>query len=157
MLPGMNWWVAQAERTVTAQVPAPPDRVRDYYVDLDNLKLVHPLIISVQTLSRTDTAGGYQHSYRVVDRIRLGPFTMRVSYRARLHVPVVGDVRTEADQSPGVRLRATVTFAPTADGTRLTEHIRIAAPRPLAGFTAREAVKAHTTMLDGIRRHFESG
>lgn len=152
----MNGWIAHAERTVTTEVPAPPDRVRDYYVDLDNLKLVHPLIVSVQTLSRSDTGDGYQQSYRVIDWIRLGPFTMRVTYRARLHVPVAGDVRTEADQSPGVRLRATVTFAPTQDGTRLTEHIRIAAPRPLAAFTVRAAVKAHTTMLDGIRRHFES-
>jgi len=151
----MSWWVAHAERTLTEEVPAPPNEVRDYYVDLDNIRLVHPLIVSVELLSRTETPDGYRVSYPVVDRIPLGPVAMKVTYRARLHVPVDGDVHTEADQSPGVRLRATVSFEPIEDGTRVTEHIRFAAPRPLAGFTVREAVKAHAKMLYGIRHHFE--
>jgi hypothetical protein len=152
----MSWWISNAERTLTEEVPAPPDEVRDFYVDLDNIKLVHPLIVSVQTLSRSETPEGYLHSYQVVDRIPLGPFTIKITYRARLHVPVHGDVLTEADQSPGVRLRGTVSFEPISAGTRLTERIRIAAPRPLAGTTTREAVKAHIAMLSGIRTHFES-
>ncbi len=152
----MSWWIAHAERTLTEEVPAPPDQVRDYYVDLDNIRLVHPLIVSVELLSRTETPGGYQVSYQVVDRIPLGPVTMKVTYRARLHVPIDGDVHTEADQSPGVRLRGTVSFEPIDGGTRVTERIRFAAPRPLASFTVREAVKAHTKMLYGIRHHFES-
>ena len=125
-------------------------------MDLDNIKLVHPLIVSVQTMSRTETPDGYRQSYRVVDRIPLGPFTMQITYQARLHVPAEGDVLTEADQSPGVRLRGTVSFEPIDGGTRVTERIRIAAPRPLAAITTREAVKAHIAMLAGIRRHFES-
>jgi Polyketide cyclase / dehydrase and lipid transport len=152
----MSWWVAHAERTLSEEVPAPPGDVRDFYVDLDNIKLVHPLIVSVQATSRTETPDGYLQSYRVIDRIPLGPFTMRIAYRARLHVPVDGDVITEADQSPGVHLRGTVSFAPTDGGTRLTERIRITAPRPLAPMTTREAVKAHIAMLAGIRRHFET-
>jgi hypothetical protein len=151
----MSWWTAHAERTLTEEVPAPPDEVRDYYVDLDNIRLVHPLIVSVQLLSRTETADGYRVSYQVVDRIPLGPIAMKVTYRARLQVPVDGDVHTEADQSPGVRLRATVSFDPIEGGTRVTERIRFAAPRSLAAFTVREAVKAHAKMLYGIRRHFE--
>lgn len=153
----MSWWVAQAERTLTQQVPAPPDEVRDFYVNLDNIKVVHPLIVSVETLSRSETRDGYLQSYRVTDRIPLGPFTVKISYRARLHVRADGDVMTEADQSPGVRLRGTVSFEPLETGTRVTERIRIAAPRLLAAMTTREAVKAHTAMLAGIRRHFESG
>jgi hypothetical protein len=152
----MSWWIADAERTLTEEVPAPPDQVRDFYVDLDNIKLVHPLIVSVQTLSRSETPDGYRQSYRVVDRIPLGPFTIQITYQARLHVPAEGDVMTEADQSPGVRLRGTVSFEPVDGGTRVTERIRIAAPRPLAAMTTREAVKAHIAMLAGIRRHFES-
>jgi len=152
----MSWWIARAERTLTEEVPAPPDQVRDFYVDLDNIKLVHPLIVAVQATSRQETADGYRQSYRVIDRIPLGPFTMKIVYRARLHVPAQGDVMTEADQSPGVRLRGTVSFEPIDGGTRVTEQIRIAAPRPLAAFTTREAVKAHIEMLAGIRSHFES-
>jgi len=152
----MNWWVSHAERTLSEEVPAPPGDVRDFYVDLDNIKVVHPLIVSVQATSRTETPDGYLQGYRVVDRIPLGPFAMRITYRARLHVRADGDVLTEADQSPGVRLRGTVSFAPVDGGTRITERIRIAAPRPLASVTTREAVKAHVEMLAGIRRHFES-
>ena len=33
--------------------------------------------------------------------------------------------------------------------------MRIEAPRALAAMTAREAVKAHTAMLAGMRRFFE--
>jgi hypothetical protein len=150
----MSWWIARAERTLSEEVPAPPDDVRDFYVDLDNIKLVHPLIVSVQATSRTETPEGYLQSYRVVDRMPLGPFTIRITYRARLHVRTDGEVTTEADQSPGVRLRGTVSFAPIDRGTRITERIRIAAPRPLAPMTTREAVKAHIEMLAGIRRHF---
>ncbi|BBZ50146.1 SRPBCC family protein [Mycobacterium heidelbergense] len=152
----MSWWVAHAERTLSEEVPAPPGDVRDFYVDLDNIKLVHPLIVSVRATSRTETPDGYLQSYRVVDRIPLGPFTLRTAYRARLHVRADGDVLTEADQSPGVRLRGTVSFAAVGGGTLITERIRIAAPRPLASVTTREAVRAHIAMLAGIRRHFES-
>ncbi len=152
----MSWWVAHAERTLTQDVPAAPGAVRGFYVDLDNIKLVHPLIVSVETLSRSQTPDGYLQSYRVIDRIPLGPFTIKIAYQARLCVPAGGDVLTEADQSPGVRLRATVSFEPIESGTRVTERIRIAAPRLLAPITTREAVKAHIAMLDGIRRHFES-
>jgi hypothetical protein len=152
----MSWWTAHAERTLTEDVPASPDEVRDFYVDLDNIKLVHPLIVSVEALSRTEIPDGYLQSYRVIDRIPLGPFTIQITYRARLRVAADGDVMTEADQSPGVRLRGTVSFEPVGGGTRLTERIRITAPRLLAPVTTREAVKSHLAMLAGIRRHFES-
>jgi polyketide cyclase/dehydrase/lipid transport protein len=152
----MSWWTAHAERTLTEEVPAPPEEVRDFYVDLDNIKLVHPLIVSVEALSRTETPDGYLQSYRVQDRIPLGPFTIRTTYQARLRVPADGDVLTEADQSPGVRLRGTVSFEPIDGGTRVAERIRITAPRPLAPVTIREAVRAHIAMLAGIRSHFES-
>jgi hypothetical protein len=151
----VSWWVTEAERTLSEEVPAPPGAVRDFYVDLRNIKLVHPLIVSVESLSRNATPDGYLQSYRVVDRIAFGPFTMKTAYRARLQVPADGDVLTEADQFPGVRLRGTVRFEPIAGGSRVTERIRIAAPRPLAAVTIREAVKAHIAMLVGIRQHFQ--
>jgi hypothetical protein len=153
----MSWWTVHAERTLSEHVPAPPDAVRDFYVDLDNIKLVHPLIVSVETVSRGETPEGYQQTYRVVDRIPLGPLSIRTSYQARLRVPARGDVLTEADQSPGVRLRGRVSFEPVDGGTQVTERIGITAPRLLAGVTIREGVKAHVKMLAGIRSHFESG
>jgi Polyketide cyclase / dehydrase and lipid transport len=151
----VSWWVARAERTVSEEIPAPPHEVRDFYIDLDNIKRVHPLVVAVRATDRRETADGYSQSYRVQDRIPLGPLHFRINYLARLHVPNEGDVTAEARQFPKVRLRTTVSFEPIDAGTRVTEHMRIAAPRTLAAMTAREAVKAHTAMLAGMRRCFE--
>lgn len=152
----MSLWTTHAERTLSEEVPAPPDRVRDFYVDLDSIKLVRQLIVSAQETGRSETPDGYRQSYRVVDRIPLGSLTVKITYPARLHVPANGDVTTEADQSPGVHLRGTVSFEPIDRGTRVTERIRVAAPRLLAPMTIREAVTAHIEMLAGIRRHFDT-
>ena len=151
----MSFWIAHAAETVTEEIPATPDEVRDFYVDLDNIKVVHPLVVSVQTISRSENADGYVQTYRVRDRIPLGALAIRISYWARVEVPVHGDVRTEARQFPQVRLRGVVTFEPTDVGTRLTERLQIAAPRALAAMTRRQAVEAHVAMLAGIRSHFE--
>jgi hypothetical protein len=86
----------------------------------------------------------------------LGPLSMGITYWARVDVPAQGDVVTEARQFPRVRLNGTVSFQQIESGTRLTERLKIAAPRPLAAMTQREAVNAHVAMLAGIRGHFES-
>jgi hypothetical protein len=151
----MSWVTATAEHLLAEEVPALPDAVRGFYTDLDNLRIVHPLIVSVHATGRTDTTDGYEQTYRVHDRIPLGPITLPISYVARLYVPRAGDVVSEARQFPMVRLNSTVSFESTATGTRITERVRIEAPRPLAAVTVREAVDSHTAMLAGIRRHFE--
>lgn len=152
----MSLWIAHAERTISEEIPAPPDVVRDFYVDLDNITEFHPLVVSVQVLHRSQTDEGYRHTYRVRDRIPLGPLSLPISYWAQVQVPTQGDVITEARQFPRVRLNGVVSFQPTEAGTRLTERLTIAAPRLLATMTEREAVDAHVTMLAGIRSHFES-
>jgi hypothetical protein len=152
----MSFWITHAAHTLTEEIPASPNQVRDFYVDLDNIKVVHPLVVSVQTISRSQTPDGYQQTYRVRDRIPFGPLAIRISYWARVEVAEHGDVLTEARQFPRVRLNGTVTFQPIDSGTRLTERLQIAAPRLLAAMTQREAVDAHVAMLAGIRSHFQS-
>jgi hypothetical protein len=149
------WWIGSSEHTVSEEIPGPPDEVRDFYVELRNIALVHPLVVSVTPSERKETEAGYTQSYRVRDRIPVGPFTMNVGYSARVQVPLHGDVHTEARQFPRVRLFGTVSFDAVGDGTKLTERLLITAPRPLAAFTVREAVKAHRAMLAGIRHCFE--
>jgi hypothetical protein len=151
----VSWWITCIQRTLTEEIPATPDQVRDFYVDLNNLKRVHPLVVAVRSTGRTRATDGYVQTYRVHDRIPLGPFTLRTAYVARLHVRQGGGVVAEARQFPGVRLHSTVSFEPSKAGTRVVEHMRIEAPRPLAGVTTREAVNAHIAMLSGIRRFFE--
>jgi hypothetical protein len=152
----MSWWLCRSERTLTEEVPAAPEAVRAFYVDLNNMKLVHPLVVFVRSTGRSETADGYVQNYRIRDRIPLGPVTVSTSYSVRLRVPAAGDVVAEARQFPRVRLHTTVTFEPIQGGTRAIERMRITAPRPLAGFTEREAVKAHITMLSDIRNYFEA-
>ncbi len=152
----MSLWIAHAERTISEEIPAPADAVRDFYVDLDNIKDLHPLVVSVDILSHDQGVDGYQKTYRVRDRIPLGPMAMRITYWARVQVPAHGDVSTEARQFPKVRLNGRVSFAPIETGTRLTERLHIAAPRLLAAMTRHQAVEAHVAMLAGIRRYFEN-
>ncbi|OBI84651.1 polyketide cyclase / dehydrase and lipid transport [Mycobacterium sp. E740] len=146
---------ARAQRVLTEEVGAPPAEVRAFYVDLDNIATVHPLVVSVRTSGVTRDEHGYRQGYRVTDRIPVGPVTLRVTYRAWLTVPVDGDVTAHARQFPGVRVDTVVGFAATDHGTRVTEHLTIEAPRPLASFTVRQAVDAHREMLAGIRRRFD--
>ena len=150
-------WIRSVDRTVSEVVPGKPDDVRAFYADLDNIKLVHPLVVSVRTVDRTENADGYEQTYRVTDRIAIGPLHLRTGYVARLRVPRSGDISTDATQFPAVRLRGTVSFEPTGPGTRVTERIAIEAPLALFSMTVRKAVDAHTEMLAGIRRYFERG
>lgn len=150
----MSIWIGRARRSVSGEVPAPPEQVRAFYVDLDNISQVHPLVQWVRSTSRLELADGYQQDYRVRDRIPLGPLTLPITYRARLIVPVTGVVTAQARQFPQVRLDSRVDFAATATGTRITEELRIAAPRPLLAITVTQAVAAHTAMLAAIGKLF---
>ena len=142
------------EAEVSELIPASPAEVRAFYVDLDNIKQLHPLVVSVRTVARHDTADGYVQTYRVRDRIPLGPVTLPISYTATLTVPVEGDVLADSVQFPQVRLHTVVSFESVDGGTRLTERMRITAPRLLAAVTVQQAVAAHRAMLAGIRDRF---
>jgi|SRR6478752_10446861 len=150
----MTWWIAETERVVSEQVPAAPDEVRAFYVDLDNIRTVHPLVVSVQSTDRRETADGYAQTYAIRDRIPLGPVALPIRYVARLTVPRTGDVIADSHQFPRVHLHTVVSFEPADGGTLLTERMRIEAPRPLAGVAVRQAVDAHREMLAGIAAHF---
>ena len=116
---------------------------------------MHPLVVSVRTLDRTEIADGYVQTYRVSDRIPLGPLRLRTSYVARLQVPMAGDVSTEAPAVPSSAAARQRCLRTDTTGTRIVERVQIEAPWPLASVTIRKAVEAHTEMLAGIRRAFD--
>lgn len=150
----MSIWIGHARRSVSGEVPAPPEQVRAFYVDLDHISQVHPLVQWVRSTSRVDLADGYRQDYQVRDRIPMGPFALPITYRARLVVPTAGPITAQARQFPQVKLDSQVDFAPTEAGTRLIEELTIAAPRPLLALTVGQAVAAHTTMLAAIGNLF---
>jgi hypothetical protein len=147
-------WIGQARRSVSGEVPAPPEQVRAFYVDLDNISQVHPLVQWVHSTSRLELDDGYRQDYRVRDRIPFGPLALPITYRATLVVPASGPVTARARQFPQVQLDSVVNFAATETGTRITEDLTIAAPRPLLAITVAQAVAAHTTMLAAIAKVF---
>lgn len=146
-------WIVQTHRRLSAEVPAPPDRVREFYADLHNMTRVHPLVTSVRCVAQRDDPAGVCRDYRIQDAIPLGPLTLSVRYRACVTITPDGVVHTEARQFPKVRLSGTVTFTPSDTGTTITEDIMISVPRPLSAFTVEQAVKAHTTTLTQIGEH----
>lgn len=156
----MTWWSTRTECTLSEDIPAPPESVREFYANLENTIEVHPLVVSVVADDRVETAAGYTQRYRVRDRIPFGPLVLPIGYTAHVDVPRDGDIRTEARQFPRVRLDGIVSFEPLGGGdaqpagTRLTEHLVIVAPRLLAGVTVREAKRAHQTMLAELAAHF---
>lgn len=148
-------WLTRSEHVLSEVMPASAEEVRAFFCDLPALTRLHPLVVSVRIVARDDGEHGYAETYRVRDRIPLGPFRLPIVYTARIEVPVAGDVRTEARQFPRVRLHGVLCFEQERDGTRVTERLRIDAPRPLAAVTATQAVTAHADMLAGVRRTFQ--
>jgi hypothetical protein len=141
--------LGQIRRSVSAVVPAAPEVVREFYVDLDNLARVHPLVVAVESV---DSPRGARE-YRVTDRVRLGPV------RLRIHYAVTMTARDGALGGPAVPARAPAHVGVVRGGgveTVLTEDMRIEAPRPLLGLTVRRAVAAHREMLAGVAAHFRS-
>lgn len=143
------------ERSVAEEIPGHPDDVRRFYVDLDQLGEIHPLVVSVRAEARRPGPDGYRQIYRIKDVVPLGFLRLPIVYTAELSVPESGPVTTSSRQFPRVRLDSTVTFDAVSSGTLLTERIRISAPGPLLGLTVRQAVAAHTEMLAAMRRRFE--
>ena len=54
-----GWWLTSSEHIVSAEVPAEPSDVRAFYCDLQNITKLHPLVVSVETLHREETADSY--------------------------------------------------------------------------------------------------
>ena len=147
--------IGHAERTLSESVPAAPDVVRDFCVDPATIETLHPHV-SLRRMPAGASAGADDQDYRVSDSLALGLFAVPLHYTVHLRIPIAGAVTAEAHPVPTVRLEAVIAFEPIATGTRLKEHLRISAPRPLVGAIARRAVAAHAVMLIGVRRHFET-
>jgi hypothetical protein len=153
--------MVSVQRVVSQQIPAEPAEVRAFYVDLSNLKALHPFLVSVEAGPRRSLADGYVQEFRIREDVPLGPVRLPIRFRARLTVPSSGPTISESFQFPRVRLRTVVSFEPAGMGqeaaTLLTEHIRFSAPWPLVGVTVRQGVAAHREMLVRLAAKFATG
>ncbi len=93
--------------------------------------------------------------YRVVDRIRLGPFRLRSVYTAALESATENEVHGHAWQSPGIRLKTIYALETTESGTRLVERVSIEAPFLLRRFVVSQARQSHKETLSKMKAWLE--
>lgn len=134
-----------------------PETARAFLASLQNHAKIHPLIVTVQSLGESKTPDGLVVGhYNIRDRMRLGPFTVRFTYRVHQWLDAEGNWLSEAFQFPRITLRNTTRFLPEGSGTRLKEEVRIDAPRWLSAFVFRQAWESHRQMLLNLKKQLEA-
>jgi carbon monoxide dehydrogenase subunit G len=147
--------VATAHFRQTLEIRAQPAAVHALLTDLDQLRVLHPLIESVRELPpRAEQPDARR--YRVVDQLRLGPLRLRTAYTAELRAISETEIEGRAWQSPAIALHTIYRLAASALGTRLTESTELRAPWLLRSLVRRQAEAAHRGMLEHLKAQLES-
>jgi hypothetical protein len=146
--------MAQGEFTHEREIAVPVETLRDFLSDLHNYVRLHPLIESIEDLPPADSLPGARH-YRVVDRISMGPFRVRMAYTAALEAVGENTVHGHAWQFPAVRLRTVYALQAAPSGTRLVEHVQVEAPLLLHRFVVEQARHAHAETLTKLKALLE--
>ncbi len=146
--------MAQTTLTQSIVIYAPVERILHAIQFLEESTRYHPLVQHIDLLEAvTLPDGSTRRSYRVVDRVPLGPFKLRTVYTAIMTRPIGEQtVIAEAHQSPGVILRIRNDCVAGPDGgVTLTETIQIEASRILIGTVKRQAEAAHKRLMAELR------
>lgn len=143
----------EASFELESEIPAKPSEVHAFLSDLEQLRVLHPLIVGIERLPPRPERPAAER-FRVTDRFAFGPLRFHTRYTAELESMGPDEIHGRAWQSPGITLEAIYRLEPSGAGTRLREHTRIAGPRLLFGFARRQGEAAHRTTLDNLKRHF---
>lgn len=138
--------MARADFVHEIEIRVPRARLHAFLCDLSNYHTLHPLIESMEEISPSDEMPGARR-YRVVDRIRMGPFRLRTAYLAALEPVAESEVHGHAWQWPGIRLHTIYRLEAIASGTRLVEQVSVEAPRILRRFVVHQARQSHQVTL----------
>jgi hypothetical protein len=134
--------VARRAFTVTTTVRLDPVHVVDLLADLPRHVGVHPFLVSAVPIGQgRDTAGSWT-DWQVTER----PGWWRLRYRVRFVARVVRTSQTSIHTRvalPGCRLVSTTVAHAEAGGARVVEETTVDSPRPLIGYVARQAERAH--------------
>jgi hypothetical protein len=155
--------MARASFEQTILIAAAPEAVRAALTTLAEHDRLHPLIVSVQeTPSGVAPDGSALRRYRIVDHVRLGPLTLRVTYRAEVAVDATGAVVSDAYQAPGVhlhvisRITPITSATPESGQTQVDESVTIDAPRLLLGYVRAQAYQSHRALFADLKRWLEA-
>ena len=147
--------MATAHFRQTLEIRAAPAAVHALLADLDQLRVLHPLIESIRELPpRTEQPDARR--YRVVDRLEVGRLRVRSAYTAELRTLSESEIEGRAWQRPGIELKTIYRMEASTLGTQLTESTELRAPWPLRGFVLRQAEAAHRDMLEHLKAHLET-
>ncbi len=149
--------MAQAAFEQDVFIKTAPKTARDFLAAMTNHPKIHPLIVSITPLApTTDPDGTVVQHYQIRDRMRVGPFTLVFRYHATTREHGPDELKLSAFQFPGIKLFNTTRFVAEGDGTRVSEQIRIEAPRLLMGTVLRQAQQSHQQMLSNLKRQLEA-
>lgn len=127
----------------------------DFLCDLNNYVSLHPFIESIERLTPSVERPRAKR-YRVVDRIPLGPFNLRITYIAALDAISENEVHGYAWQFPLIRLHTVSMLTATSFGTHLVESVTIKAPPLIRRFVVNQARQAHTETLSKLKTLLET-
>jgi len=108
---------------------------------------LHPLI---QSVAVAPTQPGAIASYRITDRLPLGPLRLRIVYEADVITRSETHVVTVARQRPRTTVRNDTRIDSVDGGVAITVSITITAPTPLFGYAFRTARAAHLELGERI-------
>jgi hypothetical protein len=123
---------------------------------MTNTEELHPFVLWTRHVETTTAPDGARvDHYLVRDRMKMGPFTIRFTYKVDMTVTATGELVSNAYQSPGIHLYNHTWCEPERNGTRVREHIDITAPRSLLKTTYKGAATAHLEMFQKLRAELE--
>jgi carbon monoxide dehydrogenase subunit G len=146
------------EFTRAIAVARPAEEVFAHLARPDSYIGLSPLLIGVRDVDISADAVRYV----AIERFRLGPLRWDNPIRVTMTFPgpdpgpdpdrrIVSEVR-----SPGrVQLESTLTLAPDAAGTRVSETVRVTFPGPLRALVIGQATKAQIHRLTELARRMD--
>lgn len=138
-------------------IAAPPETVRGFLAKTTNLSEIHPYIVQIQHLNRTQAPDGVSVDYyRIRDCLKLGPLTLCITYRASASVNAAGELISDAYYSPGIHLHNVTICQEEGDGSRVKERIEIKAPSLLMKTTYERAFFSHAEMIANLKHMLEA-
>ena len=140
---------------LTVEIAVAPAVLHDFLCVLENLAPLHPLIESIRALPPRADLPRARH-YRIVDRIPVGPFTLKTVYTAALDPVSPTEVHGLAWQSPGIHLHTIYRIEPEPGGLLLREQVRVEAPWLLLRFVVAQASASHRTTLFEMKALLEA-
>lgn len=149
--------MAQATFENVVHIQTAPEFVVSFLSTLDRHAEVHPLIVAIREVARAPSDAPECRRYAIRDRLRVGPFTLYVTYLAVVRPdPDSSAVLSEAFQFPAIHLRNTTRCIADGTGTRVEEHVVVRAPWPLLGYVVSQARRAHVQMLLNLKLRLEA-